>query len=287
MKIQDGLNYLRATKQELRYQLRDWWRIAFCRESYQQVINEKEIRIVGLKRSGNHALINWIRSQHSGEVWHLNNIRPHQNPYRNLYSHYPKPRLAREAWGDFVHKDCLIYSYEDYTFEQINQALVEKKHDLYLGKSAARYDVLIIRDPFNLIASRFKKDMVKIKFNNCNLVDLWIAYAREYLGETNNLSNQKICINYNRWFQDIDYRQQLAKQLNFTFSDAGINNVKQEGGGSSFDGQLMDGKANQMQTLSRWQHFADNQEYLHLVNNEQLRYYSEKIFGEMSISLKL
>lgn len=98
----------------------------------QKIVNQKEVRIVGLKRSGNHAIINWIRRQHSGEVWHLNNIPTEQNPYRFLYQHYPKEHLRREARGNFVKKDCLLYSFEDCLLEKIVDDGLEKKHDLYL-----------------------------------------------------------------------------------------------------------------------------------------------------------
>ena len=50
----------------------------------------------------------------------------------------------------------LIYSYEDFPLDQVASDKFEHNHDLYLGKSAIRYDLLIIRDPFNLFASRLK-----------------------------------------------------------------------------------------------------------------------------------
>lgn len=38
------------------------------------------------------------------------------------------------------------------------------------------------------------------------MIDLWIDYAKEYLGETNYLKHNKICINYNQWFADVEYQ---------------------------------------------------------------------------------
>nr|WP_293093744.1 hypothetical protein [Okeania sp. SIO2F4] len=148
-----------------------------------------------MRRTGNHAIINWMRKRHHGEVWHLNKVPVKRNPYRFLYEHYPQEKLRREASGDFLKKDCLIYSYEDYELEQIASQSFENKHDIYLGKSAVRYDVLILRDPFNLMASRLKKDYMTVRNKNKTIVDLWIFYAQEYLGETQYLKNNKVVCN--------------------------------------------------------------------------------------------
>ncbi|HBL10233.1 MAG TPA: hypothetical protein DD379_02125 [Cyanobacteria bacterium UBA11162] len=201
-----------------------------------------------------------------------------KNPYRVLSEHYPKEHLKREAKGNFAKKDCFIYSYEDYTPEQISDPKFEKKRDIYFGKSAKRYDLVVIRDPFNLLASRFKNQNLKRRFPNDMFSDLWIAYAQEYLGETNYLKN-KVVVNYNNWFRDKEYRKQLASQLNIEFSDAGINEVKVQGGGSSFDGLQFHGQATNMDILNRWKHFSENPEFRKLLNNKKLIEYSERIFG--------
>ena len=128
----------------------------------------------------------------------------------------------------------MIYSYEDYVVQQVtNDWIFNIKHDLYFGKSASRYDLIIIRDPFNLLASRLqrhkkfledpnyqenylsvsRRNYLLARYSNKTMVELWIDYAQEYLGETNYLQHNKICINYNQWFADIDYRQEIADKL--------------------------------------------------------------------------
>jgi len=275
------LNRLRRVKRSLEYGVEDAMRHLSNTVNSPEIVNQKEIRVVGLKRSGNHAIINWIRKQHHGEVWHLNKIPVKRNPYRFLYEHYPKEKLKQEAKGNFTKKDCLIYSYEDHALEQITNKGFESKAELYLGKSASKYDLLILRDPFNLLASRFKKGYIKVKCPDITLVELWISYAKEYLGETNLLKSKKICVNYNQWFSDVNYRRQLAEQLNVKFSDAGFNDVKGQGGGSSFDGLTFRGKAAEMDVLNRWKVFADDPQYRKLIDNVELRDYSERIFGHI------
>ena len=158
-------------------------------------------------------------------------------------------------------------------------------HDLYFGKSARQYDLIILRDPFNMIASRLKahqtreRSYLNVRSRRTKVVDLWIEYAKEWLGETNYLKNHRILVNYNKWFTDAIYREQLAGALGLEFSDSGLSEVKRFGGGSSFDGKSLQGKASQMDVLNRWKNYIDDEFYREILNNVQLWAYSEKIFG--------
>ena len=175
----------------------------------------------------------------------------------------------------------MLYGYEDYSLKEIFSDRFEKKHDIYLGKSAKRYDVLILRDPFNLLASRLKKNFRDVKTAEKTAVALWLEYAREYLGETSYLKHHKICINYNQWFGDESYRKNLLDRLGIAYVNQGLGQVGTWGGGSSFDGTEFKGQEDKMDLLGRWKHFADDPEYRKLFHNDQLMAYSEKIFGKI------
>ncbi|MEC4893037.1 MAG: hypothetical protein SAL07_12640 [Oscillatoria sp. PMC 1051.18] len=281
---------VKKIKRVVEHNFEDTVRTFAQRHIWSSVINQTEIRIVGLRRTGNHAIINWLREQATGVVWHLNNVAPLTNPFRykceNLQDYFPQyeqaiARYRSQAKGDFVAKDWLLYSYEDYALEQITKSQFERKHDLYLGKSAIRYDLLILRDPFNLFASRLKNNYLTVSTPPKTLVEMWLDYAQEFVGETNYLTNHKICLNYNRWTIDVDYRQQIAEKLGLKFSDAGIDRVGSWGGGSSFEGQEFDGQATKMDILNRWKHFQADPKYLQLVNNRKLYDYSQRIFGSI------
>lgn len=280
----------RKIKRKLEHETEDLVRSFTQRHIWSEVVNQKEIRIVGLRRTGNHAIINWLKPQPQGKIRHINNLKVGVNPYRYKYErlrdYYPqyewsKEDYKKEAQGDLVPKELLIYSYEDYELKKVFNNYFESKHDLYLGKSANRYDLLILRDPFNLFASRLKKNYIEVQNPQGNMVDLWLEYAKEYLGETNYLKHNKICLNYNFWVKDIDYRKQISAQLNLDFSDAGINKVSGCGDGSSFEGRSLNGQASKMDVNNRWQHFLEDENYLKLVNNEELLSYSERIFGHI------
>lgn len=267
----------------------DIYRWGWRRSQWSTIINEHEIRMIGMRRTGNHAILEWLKAQAKGEIQVLNNLEVNVNPYRYKYEHlrdyYPQyewtiNKLKPLAKGEFIFNDWLFYSYEDHDLGKINSRFFERNHDLYLGKSHKRIDILILRDPFNLFASRLKSNMIPVKNPRKDAVTLWIEYAQEFLGESQKLTQEKVCINYNNWFQNRSYREQLAKRLGISFTDAGIENVNGCGGGSSFEGRAFYGKAQEMPVLERWKKYVDNPAYRKIFrDNPQLLVYSEKIFG--------
>ena len=297
--IEDPSYALERASSKLAYRLEDFLvTLSPWQTSSEEIVNQQEIRVVGLRRSGNHLIIRWIEKQLIGVIVHLNNIPVDENPYRFIYNHaqsqrisYPQyqgeeglQRLQREARGGFERKDCLIYSYEDYGLDYLTNTMVERNRERYFGKSAERYDLLILRDPFNMLASRFKRDQMlamEVKNFNKTVTDMWITYAKEYLGETEYLKNNKIVVNYNRFITDVDYRKKIASQLKLKFDDSGIDEVCNIGSGSSFDKLKFKGQGRKMDVLNRWRHFSEDMSYRILLDNEELIEYSKRIFGHI------
>lgn len=107
-------------------------------KNHSRIVNQKEIRVAGLRRTGNHAVICWMEEQQksTSNTYHLNNLKINENPYRckyqNLSYYYPQHQWAiaqykKQAQGEFIERDCLIYSYEDYSLPQIFSDRFEKK----------------------------------------------------------------------------------------------------------------------------------------------------------------
>ena len=286
--LKQKINQLRQVKLDVGYLFDDIKRFLLKAFSSKDIINQKEIRVIGLKRSGNHGIITWIRRHYNEYVRHLNNVSPLKNPYRQLYEHYPKDELKREAKGIFSKKECLIYNHENYTLESITNHTFEKKHDLYLGKSHTRYDLLILRDPYNLFASILKGQRNQNKFNYIythpknqkTIAELWLDYAKEFLGETNYLKHNRVMVNYNQWFSEQDYRRNISTKLGLDFNDTGFNIVKKYGNGSSFNGTEFDNKVSKMDVLNRWQELIGDDEYRKMFNKEIIEY-SQKIFDHI------
>ncbi|MEO1093303.1 MAG: hypothetical protein AAFX01_00195 [Cyanobacteria bacterium J06638_28] len=270
--------------------LQDWQRSLLQKSAWSSLVNETENRIVGLRRTGNHAITMWIKAQTPGASKHLNNLEPLVNPYRYKYEvlrdFYPQHQWAIKqlepfAKGNFVPLERLLYSYEDHDLKRIVHPSFERKHDLYLGYTGKRIDVLIMRDPFNLFASRLKSKMFSVKNASRTVADLWLEYAREYLGETSYLPQERVCINYNTWSQEKDYRQEIAQKLGLEFTDEGRDQVSGCGGGSSFDSTAFQGQASQMPVLKRWETMAADPRFQNMLKDQQVWAYSERIFGSI------
>lgn len=262
-------------------------------EDYKMVdmLNKNEIKVVGLKRSGNHAVINWILSQCSGEKLFLNNVAPQKDPFKTCCPDQGSGAIR----PDKKERDWLIYSYEDCYLDEINSPKFLKRHEQWLGRSEKNYTLLILRDPFNFFASRMKwvgeEDRITLDFSGTLekrvLIGLWKSYAREYLRQTHYLNNEVIAVNYNRWFSDKNYRAELAQELGLDFTDKGFAEVPAVGGGSSFDKMEFDGCANEMRVFDRWRAFVSDPTYRSIFTDREIIHLSDEVFGPISDTEKL
>ncbi len=195
----------------------------------------------GLKRSGNHGIINWLQSH--GDFVFFNNVIPIAKILSGEAPHPPpepfEPWLKRQLAGIRRGRDgntpqtsSVIASLEDHGLEvrPFLRAPIDVHH------------VLILRDPYNLFASRIRKaSLIDHPAYPAQpgpamdrLVNLWKEYAREFLGLTDRLEN-RVSIYFNAWFSHRTYRRQISRSLGLEFTDRGFSQVSKFGGGSSFD----------------------------------------------------
>lgn len=174
-----------------------------------------------------------------------------------------------------------MISYEDCFLGTIAKGFFEENHDALVGRSLQRRDILILRDPFNLFASRLRANFGVV--SNQIALRIWKQHAREFLGDRRYLKQPRTVINYNRWATEKAYRREIAEELELSFSDARRHQVPAAGNGSSFDGRRYNGNAGRMRTLERWQHFADDENYESIFDS-QTQALSERIFGDVGFS---
>ncbi len=282
--------------------------------------NSLEITFFGMRRSGNHAVINWIRSQTQGTFIHLNNVNLYSgcDPYQHFtqavisevnplvaerglrsfkrFSKYllrcgkveylygvderHSELIKRESWRA-LKKILLVRSYEHYSLQDAIHDWFEAEREQNVGRSQHQFDIVLVRDPYNLFASLIKTSNNISELSNSQLViDKWKEHAKEYLGYTNHLKHQ-VGISYNAWFQDQEYRRELADRLKLTFTDDGMDSVPMFGKGSSFDGQRFDGNARKMGVLSRYKHFLDHPVMEQVLADQEIRELSYTIFGDI------
>lgn len=273
-----------------------WLRYSWMLPGY---TNKKEMRIFALRRSGHHAIINWIIYQVKGRYCFLNDCKGSGNPFQTCLRVNSKiaSRLAehnrlfwdREIRGRLSQKGTLIYNYEDQPFAEVLDRGPEATNEKWVGASKNTYDILILRDPFNLLASKLKwayGDKHGPSLDSFpRIIQIWKEQAKEFLGETNYLKN-KIVINYNFWFTSKEYRILLAALLGLKFDDKGIHEIAKWGPTTwektSFDGLKFDGNATKMNVLERWKNFQDDEFFRKLIADEELLVLSARIFGEIS-----
>ena len=254
-------------------------------------MNTHEYRVIGMSRSGNHAIIDWILSQASGRACFLNCAEPQSNPLitarpldsgRRIVANYPEFDVEAELRGEFTDKHLLLVSHEDCFLGTVAKGAYEAKHDAFVGPSLERRDILILRDPFNLFASRMRGEFGRV--STTTALRIWKQHAREYLGVKRYLKHPRILINYNQWASRKTYRREIAEQLGLKFTDASSEKVPATGNGSSFDGRRYDGRATRMRILERWKHFIDSEAYAALFDQE-VHTLSQRIFGDIGYTV--
>lgn len=249
-------------------------------------VNETEIRVIGMSRSGSHAIVNWILAQSPGRTCFLNCAEPGCNPFVSARPRTPELppwrapyegfEIGAERAGRLTRKDLLIHSYEDTFLGPFKKAANEGRHDEWVGSSARRIDLLILRDPRNLLASRLASGYGWLSDELVTRV--WAQHAREFLGLRRNLPQERLMVSYNAWVRSFEYRRRVAEALGLEFDDRAAHKVPAAAGGSSFDGTAYDGRAEEMPVLRRWHRFAGEPRFHRMLTPEVLRL-SDLIFG--------
>jgi hypothetical protein len=251
------------------------------------MINKKEIILHGLKRSGHHAVANWIFQQSPEHKCYINDVKLDRNPFltRNAYSDIGDRK--REKNGDFTKKELLLYTFEDKDITLVYSDYFLQNREVFVGDSENFYNMLVLRDPFNHFASRLRslKKGCKWAWKEKTeawavfYVDLWKKQAKEFLGHTSYLPENKICVDFPKWTNNIEYRENIIEKIGLKFTDEGREEVVKAGGGSAFDNRKFDGKASEMKINDRWEEFVNDPYYLSLFDDEVLEL-SDKIWGK-------
>ena len=239
--------------------------------------------VFGMKRSGHHAVINWMCEQ-GKPSFHVNNIgfdfdylhdpvtRKHSDIKSILYakrytadSDDPEKVTYRRA----LRMGCnlAVYSAEDKWFGLCSAIMREK-----IDCSNLTY-VIVVRDPYNFIASRLKNKRRTIRRRWPAQMEIWKEHVRACLNKDD---KDFVDINFNKWFVDKSYRKRIAGILNIPFTDKGLNDVRI--GASSFDGSRFEGNAQKMGVLKRWRRYKNRRSYWDLIDDETVEL-SEQYFG--------
>tara|TARA_R110000824_G_scaffold93267_1_gene225698 strand:- start:1013 stop:1780 length:768 start_codon:yes stop_codon:yes gene_type:complete len=231
------------------------------------------IRFFGMKRGGNHALQNWILPKFKGGVYFNNNAdfkpvakKKHSDGLDCLkrYDHISKASRDKN--------DVVFIGYEDLL---LSYCLAHpSNHNNVYGAYDKYRDIFVVRDPYNLFASRAKhydhgvgspRDLcVQKRHDFPRLVMLWKDMAKRLL----DTRDREIGIYYDEWFVNKGYRKSLCDWMGVEFSDKGKELVSAWGGGSSFD--RTNKPAHKMGVLDRKNQYKDYEFYYKLTEDKEL-----------------
>lgn len=260
----------------------------------------KTYHVWGIRRSGNHAIIGWIREHVGTPYVHFNDIQDPRDPLtpsgvsvsgvpawrykrgllRKLRHYYRSRNQATFAGSDpsvdyegliaLPGLACRIFSYED--------RCVTNDGALAVGVfGEIRRSVLLLRDPFNLFASLLKAGYFDAQLDA--LPAIYASHAETFLHQED---AGVIGINYNEWFQNAAYRISVASDLGFDTDGSPYDDVPSNGGGSSFEGRAYRGQASQMDVFGRWRHVAEHPDFRRLIEAPCVRAAAEAIFPELA-----
>ena len=231
---------------------------------------EKEIRIFGLKRSGMHAASVWISGLFGRGKSVLQN-NTHLTFRERLKSAKFELRLDRAndpvGYMNIIEHNNLREisaklddSNYEYNVEKVNLA---KKHNKKFF-SRDEYNILVIRNPFNNLASLSKMRPSESQKLISTFKEMWTQYAEEALFKTNYLL-PKVVFLFDKWFVSKEYREELSESLGFPFTDLGLNMIHGSIG-SSFDGKNFKREAQKMNVLGRWEQLENKEDYIHVLD---------------------
>lgn len=241
----------------------------------------KTIRVMGLRRSGNHAIINWILANYNNGN-SVDSVFNNNLHYRSLiFTNINKdiyffngclddPYRSIKNMINFEKTNLLLHSYEDQSFSYIINNSLNK----YVHQEDDIVNIIVLRDPVNMCASRYKHvdHSVHTQVNEY-YINLWISYAEEALNITNNMKN-KIVILYNKWVTDKDYRNEIAKKMKMINYD-NTQQVSICGGGSSFVGMNLDEPENY---INRYKNVELPNDIIKLLNSDKVTNLVNKLF---------
>ena len=230
--------------------------------------------LFGMRRSGNHLAINWILGQVDGSAVFYNNIRQDAHPFDVGMREY---RLRRPN-----HRPKIILSYEDLTPDDIRTGPLPDFLSERAKRHAARVQsAVILRDPYNLFASRLKKWPERFAS------DADIAHQQAlYANHAQYAENPKpvfgdgpvIPILYNHLVTKPDYRQGLSERLGIRSGDVGLDEVPVYGHGSSFDGYQTESTSVRAGVFDRWKGSAGDPIFQKVLGDARLKEWAETLF---------
>jgi hypothetical protein len=222
------------------------------------------LNVISTKRSGHHALVNWIEDGSSERTRFINNAVIDEALLRSFAG------LVSGARGPLT----VIMNFEGVTVSGVSRTIAGQK-----AAGAAVENILFVRDPLNVCASLMHRkamvhaELVMVLRQLFSLRD-WLAAYRRGTADAD-------LVFYNRWLVDDDYRALLAERL--SIAPAAVRNeITKFGGGSSFKDLARGGSEAAPRLTSRWKKYAGDRLFRCLLTHPQFAdVFLEEVRGEI------
>lgn len=215
--------------------------------------------VFALRRSGHHALIDYIR-WNVLEPFHLNNCYMENNQLKWGESHYGTEYEVNKNIP--THIENLIINFEDYDFK--NNLKIE---DFIQYEN--KHEIIVVRDFLNWVASRINHDANWVKNYN---KEMWINHCEEFL------KYDKVPVVYPRLVHEDFYTKVIFKKLGINIQNYPPT-VSFHGGGSTFEKRC---SVDKIQPLDRYKHLSISM-IRESLEDEDILKYTRKIWGERFI----
>lgn len=193
------------------------------------------------------------------------------NPRKKIFVNSETPRIYHKQ----KQLEAKIVSFEDYNVKDFFSI-----YENSLNKEPHK-NIFIVRDAYNLFASRNKKaeDITHKRLKvTPDFVNIWKMFVKEAFKETN-FTDNKIVINFNEWASNDQYRKMVSKYLELPEDKDNTNIMTHDGNGSSFDGLKYKNNPGAMKVLDRWKYFKDNKKFMSIFEDKELIELNKKYFN--------
>ncbi|OIQ31179.1 MAG: hypothetical protein BM562_08940 [Alphaproteobacteria bacterium MedPE-SWcel] len=244
----------------------------------------RALRLVGMRRSGNHAICNWLqRNAPGGRSLFLNNCRPGMDPLRSCHGVEVsgQPRAVEpmtEAAQSAGEGALLLVSYEDTVHARFDDA---RQLSGPYTDAAFDCDVLIYRSALNWLASLLRKLQANAAFRAADRMAVLVRALATYADLLDEVATAdrpdrpartdrtdrparsgrsgRVAICYDNWTRDELYRARVLGDLGLPLRDNDLGEVQSYGGGSSFQKDVR--QAGDLRSDQRWLAMRDDPEY--------------------------
>lgn len=223
------------------------------------------LRTFGMRRSGNHAIINWLARNRTENCVFLNNCvigKPASESCRGLEVNTRRlPHKQGQALIDTTHAagdgGMLIVSYEDFSpdVDELRSGLTADLQEDQISRN-----ILLYRNFMNWSASLLRKIQLNDEQDSLACLRIMMVALDKYRDLLELVANAKtvdaLPINYDRWMARPRYRGRILQELGLPRRDNTLGRVQPYGGGSSFQKEAED--ATELQTDQRWRDMVND-----------------------------